>query len=175
MPAYLPFMKHIFAHDENLYLFLDNCLPVTFKRLVNADQLQTADAVLGLLCLLHNDHLANELFYKCAVSTFLEFYRCIKHIRNVIYHLDGLNSLNILRSVLTFYQCKLIENYKSMSFLGSGYCFLNRTSNLANELVEEAKSQPEMFAFFFEQDFNYIMVKISTVMKIIKKKFNTRL
>lgn len=32
-----------------------------------------------------------------------------------------------------------------------------------------------MFAYFFEQDFNYIMVKISTVMKIIKKKFNTRL
>ncbi len=32
-----------------------------------------------------------------------------------------------------------------------------------------------MFAYFFEQDFNYIMVKISTVIKIIKKKFNTRL
>ena len=109
---------------------------MTYKTLVTGDELQTADTVLGLLCGMNNDHLAEELFQKCSLKTFLEFYRCIKHIRNVIYHLDGLNSLNILRPILTFYQCKLIENYKSMSFLGSGYCFLNRTSNLANEVIE---------------------------------------
>lgn len=96
------------GHDEKLHAFLDKQMPVTFKNLVSGDQLQTADTVLGLLSVMNNDILAEELFQKCTFKTFLEFYRCIKHIRNVIYHLDGLNSLNILRAILTFYQCKLI-------------------------------------------------------------------
>ncbi len=62
-----------------------------------------------------------------------------------------------------------------MGFLGSGYCFVNRTSNMANELIEEVKNQPETFAYFFEQDFNYIMVNASLVMRFIKEKFNVRL
>ena len=61
-----------------------------------------------------------------------------------------------------------------MNFLSDSYCFVHRTSTLANEFVE-SKNNPASFAFFFEQDYNLILVKASKVIKFVAKKFDNAL
>jgi thiaminase len=58
-----------------------------------------------------------------------------------------------------------------MTFVNDTFSFVNRTSTIANELVENQKSNSGNFAYFFEQDYNFILVKTSRIIKIISKKY----
>jgi hypothetical protein len=58
-----------------------------------------------------------------------------------------------------------------MKSLGDGFSFVHRTSVLANEFVENNKSNSHHFAYFFEQDSNLILVKTSKLIKIVIKKY----
>lgn len=58
-----------------------------------------------------------------------------------------------------------------MTFVNDTFCFVHRTSTIANELVENQKAGTSGFAYFFEQDYNYILTKTSRVTKIISKKY----
>lgn len=62
-----------------------------------------------------------------------------------------------------------------MSFMTDSYCFVHRTSTVANELVENSKNSEKHFAFFFEQDYNLILSKTSKVSQIISKKYEKAL
>lgn len=77
----------------------------------------------------------------------------------------------ILESVLSMHQCYKINYCKSMTFVNDTFCFVNRTSTIANELVENQKINSHHFAYFFEQDYNFILTKTSRVAKIISKKY----
>lgn len=58
-----------------------------------------------------------------------------------------------------------------MTFVNDTFCFVNRISTVANELVENQKTNSGNFSFFFEQDYNLIVTKTSRVIKIISKKY----
>ena len=62
-----------------------------------------------------------------------------------------------------------------MNFMNDIYCFVHRTSTVANELVSNPKLEVQPFAYFFEQDYNLILAKTSKVSKIIAKKYETTL
>lgn len=62
-----------------------------------------------------------------------------------------------------------------MTFVNDTFSFVNRTSTIANELVENPKTNSGNFAYFFEQDYNYILVKTSRIIKIISKKYEEAL
>jgi hypothetical protein len=61
-----------------------------------------------------------------------------------------------------------------MSFINNTYCFVHRASIVANELVDCAKTAGE-FAYFFEQDYDLILVKTSRALKIIAKDIEKQL
>jgi hypothetical protein len=87
--------------------------------LISGDVLQVADTVFGLLSVLYSLKLKDHLFQLMGIEEFLEYYRAIKYIKNVIFKIgNSKNSIHIVRSLLVFYQCKMIENYNSMSFIG---------------------------------------------------------
>lgn len=69
------------------------------------------------------------------------------------------------------HQCYRVAYCKSMSFINDTFTFVNRTSTVANELVENPKTNSGNFAYFFEQDYNYILVKTSRAIKIVSKKY----
>lgn len=104
-------------------------------------------------------------------DSFLEFYRCANYIRTVLRKLAGRNALVILESVLSMHQCYRISYCKSMTFVNDTFCFVNRTSTIANELVENQKANSSNFAYFFEQDYNFILTKTARVAAIISKKY----
>lgn len=79
--------------------------------------------------------------------------------------------LNIVEAVLSLHQCYRIAYCKSMGFINDTFTFVNRTSTVANELVENPKTNSGNFAYFFEQDYNYILVKTSRAIKIVSKKY----
>ena len=58
-----------------------------------------------------------------------------------------------------------------MNFMNDIYCFVHRTSTIANELVLNPKLNEQPFAYFFEQDYNLILTKTSKISKIITKKY----
>jgi len=62
-----------------------------------------------------------------------------------------------------------------MTFINDIFCFVHRTSTVANELVENAKVNAHQFAYFFEQDYNLILSKTSRIVKIISKKYENSL
>lgn len=62
-----------------------------------------------------------------------------------------------------------------MTFVNDTFSFVNRTSTIANELVENQKTNSGNFAYFFEQDYNYILVKTSRIIKIISRKYEEAL
>jgi uncharacterized membrane protein len=63
-----------------------------------------------------------------------------------------------------------------MNFVNDIYCFVHRTSTVANELVENQKVQVNgKFAYFFEQDYNLILTKCSRVSTIIVKRYELAL
>ena len=78
----------------------------------------------------------------------------------------------ILESVLSMHQCYRINYCKSMTFVNDTFCFVNRTSTIANELVDNQKAgNSGNFAYFFEQDYNFILTKTSRVAAIVSKKY----
>ena len=86
---------------------------------MNGDELQVADTVFGLLLVLYSLKLKDHLFRVVGIEEFLEYYRAIKYVGNVVFKIgNSKNSIHIIRSILVFYQCKMIENYNSMSFIG---------------------------------------------------------
>jgi hypothetical protein len=58
-----------------------------------------------------------------------------------------------------------------MNFINDTFCFVHRTSTVANDLVENPKTNSGQFAYFFEQDYNLILSKTSRITKIIIKKY----
>lgn len=85
--------------------------------------------------------------------------------------LAGRNALVILESVLSMHQCYRINYCKSMTFVNDTFCFVNRTSTIANELVDNQKASNTSFAYFFEQDYNFILTKTSRVARAVSKKY----
>jgi hypothetical protein len=83
--------------------------------------------------------------------------------------------LNVVEAVLSMHQCYRIAYCKSMSFVNDTFSFVNRTSTVANELVENPKTNSGNFAYFFEQDYNFILVKTARVIKVISKKYEEAL
>lgn len=68
--------------------------------------------------------------------------------------------------------CRMIDPSKSMKFINDGYSLVHRTSTICNQFVEELKKNKNETAFFFEQDYNYVLVKTSKLVEIIAKKFD---
>lgn len=58
-----------------------------------------------------------------------------------------------------------------MSFLSDTFTFVKRTSTIANDFVENPKVKTNSFAYFFEQDYNYILVKTERAVKAVSRKF----
>lgn len=58
-----------------------------------------------------------------------------------------------------------------MSFLSDTFTFVNRTSTIANDFVENFKTKTSSFAYFFEQDYNFILVKTERAVKAVGRKF----
>lgn len=97
-----------------------------------------------------NSEEYQELFVKNFTNdNFLELYRCAKHIELVLKKYKGANALEILEAVMFMHQCYKINHCKSMNFISDSYCFVHRTSTVANELVENTKTGLNNFAYFF--------------------------
>ena len=62
-----------------------------------------------------------------------------------------------------------------MNFMNDIYCFVHRTSTVANEFVSSPKLEVQPFAYFFQQDYNLILTKTSKISKIITKKYEVTL
>lgn len=48
---------------------------------------------------------------------------------------------------------------------------MNRTSIICNDFVEEIKNNKNETAFFFEQDYNLVIVRTSKLLQFINKRF----
>lgn len=66
----------------------------------------------------------------------------------------------------------MIDPCKSTKFINDGFSLVHRSSIICNEFVEELKKNKLETAFFFEQDYNYIVVKTIKLIEIISKRFD---
>lgn len=66
----------------------------------------------------------------------------------------------------------MIDPCKSSKFINDGYALIHRTSTICNEFVEELKKNKDEIAFFFEQDYNYVLVKSCKLIEIVSKRFD---
>lgn len=142
-----------------------------YSILQKGTSVQILDFISCLLVIVHNDEHQTELVENLSNDQFLEFYRCANYIRLVLRKVVGTKAIEIIDSVLNISQCYRIKHCKSMNFINDTFCFVHRTSTVANDLVENPKTNSGQFAYFFEQDYNLILSKTSRITKIIIKKY----
>lgn len=142
-----------------------------YSILQKGTSVQISDFISCLLIIIHNDEHQTELVEQLSNDQFLEFYRCANYIRLVLRKFVGTRAIEIIDSVLSISQCYRIKYCKSMNFINDTFCFVHRTSTVANDLVENPKTNSGQFAYFFEQDYNLILSKTSRIVKIIIKKY----
>lgn len=160
---------------QNLVIKFGEMIGKGHKILLKGHDLAILDFVAVFLLIIHNEQCQELLVKHFTNDQFLDLYRCAKHIELALKKYKGNNALLILEAVLCMHQCYKVHPCKSMGFINDSYCFVSRTSTVANELVENSKSTQHHFAYFFEQDYNLILCKISTVSQIVAKKYEKAL
>ena len=100
------------------------------------------DIVSTLTTIITTENLYKNAF-ELSHEGFLEFFRCVELIRNCIVKQHIENSLSIIKSVLSVYQCRMVSSCKSTRFINDGYALMKRGGVIANEFVEELKKNQE--------------------------------
>ncbi len=181
IPHYLPFTKVLFTSiPDDLVANFKGLLSKGYAILTKGNNVQCMDFIAALQVVINSEEHLNKQAeihgeqhpnYLAEISNdeFLELFRCLDYIKNVLRKLSGPNAMNILEAMLNTNQCYRIGYCRSMSFLSDTFTFVNRTSTIANDFVESPKSTT--FAYFFEQDYNFILVKTARAVKAISRKF----
>ena len=103
-----------------------------YSILTKGNELEVLDFVGVFLLTTHDEHHQHAFIQHFENDHFLEYYRCAKHIELVLKKFKGLNALTILEAAFYIHQCYTIKYCKSMSFVNDIYCFVQRTSTVAN-------------------------------------------
>ena len=175
MPSYLPYTKLFLEERENFAEKFKEIIEKGYTILTSGNDLQILDFVSIFLMITHNDDYHESIIGSFDNNSFLEYYRCAKYIELVLKKYKGKNVMSILESIFFMHQSYQIKACKSMHFINDTYCFVHRTSTVANELVANPKLDVQPFAYFFEQDYNLILAKVSKVSAIITKKYEVAL
>ena len=170
VPSYLPYTRLLLEHKDTFTCHFKAMMPKAYLTLTKGSDIEVLDFVGVFLLTMNTETHQMSFVSEFNNDEFLEFYRCAKHIELVLRKLKGSNALNILEAVMALHQCYKIKHCKSLNFINDIYCFVHRTSTVANELVDNPKLK-DQFAFFFEQDYNLIVTKTSRVSTIILKKY----
>ena len=127
------------------------------KILRNGPSALRYDLVSTLTTVLNKESLSDVLL-QISNHSFMELYKIIKEIYQNITKKHQPYSLEIVQAVLSVFSCRIIEPCDSLKVLGEGFSFVSRHSPFANDFLAEA-SRKRSFAYFFEQEFNLIIVK----------------
>lgn len=150
IPNYLQFSHLLFSCEgEELILGFKSLINKGYDILTKGSNLECLDFISVLMVIIHKEEHQKNVLALFSNDDFLELFRCVSYIKNVLRKLAGRNVLNIIEAVLSIHQSYRISYCKSMTFVNDTFTFVNRTSTIANELVENSKANSFNFAYFF--------------------------
>lgn len=110
----------------------------SYKKLIHGNFYEVYDTVATIITILSSESLYFIVFH-ISNEAFLEMFRCIELIRICINKQHISNSLPIIESVLSVFQCRLISPCTSTKFINDGFALMKRGGVIVNEFVEAVK------------------------------------
>lgn len=132
MQPYTPLLGALLGEDKNK---VTEALKINIGKglefMQNGPDYKIFDTVAFLTTAINSEHTYKYIF-ELRHSEFLDTLACLRTIRKTLRHKQNPKAYEIIQSVLSVYNSRMIDPCKSSKFVNDGYALVHRTSIICN-------------------------------------------